>query len=183
MRQYLTIATLLLILFLMAFGLTIIGNNSAIIFWPIIAMLLSFLFTWTLLVLAQKNKIEANILLDKSSFLRIHIILFILILILTFLLGSVFIEIEWVEERFFWSDWMFPAIYILVIPFMLALSPITFVLHDRKFALTYFWGWCLIFCAPVLTAIFLLIPLPIYYPLIRWFTRSLKNRYPLHPTL
>lgn len=137
-----------------------------IIFSPLVEMILSFAYIYLFLYFYRKGFF--TFLNTKKYYLFMNFfslcsLLSIMFLYKFFISGSSFIYFLFI-------------VYLLILPLHIAISPLVFVLHARKFANLYFFGLLL----PYLLSPFIIIILPlllIYYPLMLKYTNHLRRKY------
>lgn len=74
-------------------------------------------------------------------------------------------------------DSLFFIIMIILFPYILTLSTISFVIHKRQFANNYFWFLLSPYFILLFPLIIVLPPLLIYYPLMLKYTNHLRRKY------
>ncbi len=184
---YLIVSTSLLVVVLNIFKYLFIITPLSI-FVAAIGMILSIPFSKIYIYLYKKNLI--NILKNKKTYLVIHFLLWLITFIFVYLTKNTdiyygFVNIDSFIQGYYdgqYSTFEFittPIITItwfLAAPFFLIISPLSFIIHDEKFAKIWFFSLCFIISIPTLTIPFLWIPMIVYYPLMRKYTTKVRKR-------
>jgi hypothetical protein len=145
----------------------------------VVGMVLSVPICRIYIYLYQHGYIEA--LRSKKQYIISSVLMLLfMILIIPVLSGMPFLYLRFDRVPLCFSpgtneDFML-LMLTLIVPFFLVISPLSFVIHDKLFAKTWFFFLCIIFSIPLVTIPFLWIPMIVYYPLLIKFTsRARKN--------
>jgi hypothetical protein len=184
---YLAVSMLLfyaIVIFL--YGVLTVGGSFIAefmaLFGAVIGMLLSVpVYSRIYIRLFKSGYIEA--LINKKLYAISQILLFALLVTIWIVLVS---NYQHLSSSRFWGDGsgllpyeifkrLCDIAFIMIVPFMLVISPLSFVIHGRSFASTWFFFLCIIFSIPLVTIPILWIPMILYYPLLIKFTSRERN--------